>query len=287
MYRALCVAMIVAVSTFARGDTLSFTTTGAGTLTIPAGYEWTHVTVQCWGGGGGGGAYAPGGGGGGGGGGAYCAETYSTPLVAGSYSYYVGAGGYSGNAETGYGLAAGGTGGDTIWNYDGAQDVFADGGTGGYFIGSVENYAAVGGTGGTVGAGTGYSGGAGGAGGATYDSYGGGGGGGSGGPSGLGGDGADATSSAGGSGGDGYGPGGDGAALNAGAGGNGSFPGGGGGGNCSNSVIGGAGANGEIIVSYTQQAVPEPSTPALLGAGTIGLLSLHRLRRRSYGRVPL
>ena len=154
MYRALCVAMIVAVSTFARADTLSFTTTGAGTLTIPAGYEWTDVTVQCWGGGGGGGGYESGDGGGGGGGGAYCAETYSTPLVAGSYRYYVGAGGYGGN-----GLAAGGTGGDTIWNYDGAQDVFAGGGTGGYYIGGVENYAAYGGTGGTVGAGTGYSGG--------------------------------------------------------------------------------------------------------------------------------
>ena len=35
---------------------LSLTTAGAGSVTIPAGYDWTNVTVQCWGGGGGGGS---------------------------------------------------------------------------------------------------------------------------------------------------------------------------------------------------------------------------------------
>ena len=57
---------VLAVSNVGRGDSLSFTTTGAGTVTIPVGYEWANVTVQCWGaGGGGGGGYGGGGGGGG------------------------------------------------------------------------------------------------------------------------------------------------------------------------------------------------------------------------------
>ena len=55
---------------------LSLTSAGGGSVTIPAGYDWTNVTVECWGGGGGGGGgyyspayagnwYAGGGGGGG------------------------------------------------------------------------------------------------------------------------------------------------------------------------------------------------------------------------------
>ena len=54
MYRALSVVVILAGTAFARGNEIDLTTTGTGSVTIPAGYEWTDVTVQCWGGGGGG-----------------------------------------------------------------------------------------------------------------------------------------------------------------------------------------------------------------------------------------
>ena len=37
------------------GGTLTLTNPGEGSVTIPTGYDWTNVTVQCWGGGGGGG----------------------------------------------------------------------------------------------------------------------------------------------------------------------------------------------------------------------------------------
>ena len=82
--------LALSVPSVARANTLSFTTTGAGSVTIPAGYEWTNVTVQCWGaggGGGGGGIFLTGAtdyGGGGGGGGGYSAKTYTVPLVAGA-----------------------------------------------------------------------------------------------------------------------------------------------------------------------------------------------------------
>ena len=152
MYRALCVVVILAVSTFARGNEIDLTTTGTGSVTVPAGYEWTDVTVQCWSGGGGGGGassvYGPDSGGGGGGG-AYAYNTYPT-LVSGLYNYYIGAGG-GGGPYSGSGSA----GGNTIWNYGGTQDIYVTGGGGGYYTGS-------GGGPGLVIAGTGFQGGGGG-----------------------------------------------------------------------------------------------------------------------------
>ena len=239
-------ALLLAVSSIALGQVvLTLTNTGAGSVTIPAGYDWTNVTVQCWGGGGGGGdsSLSSTFGGGGGGGGAYSSNLYITPLIAGTYSYYVGTGGAGG----GY-LDNGGSGGNTIWNYGGIQDVIAGGGAGGGYA----LYGGPGGSGGTVGAGTGYSGGYGGGGGDYFFSYDhpiGGGGGGSGGPSGLGGAGGDGAPNGlavAGSGGVGYGLGGGGGFEV--AAGNGSFPGGGGGGG---DVGAGRGASGEIVVTYT------------------------------------
>jgi hypothetical protein len=259
MYRVLNVAVITAVSTIAYGSEISLTTTGAGIVTIPAGYEWTNVTVQCWGGGGGA-AYE---GAGGGGGGAYSSKTYAT-LAAGAYNYYVGAGG-AGSAQ-GDSFIQAVSGSNTIWNYGGAQDIIAGGGGAALIPG--EN----GGAGGLVLAGTGYAGGAGGSG-ATGGIYGGGGGG-SGGPAGPGGPGGNEDVSlsgpfpidTGGTGGAGYGNGGN-AGVDLNDGDNGGFPGGGGG------APDGSGASGEIIVTYTQQAVPEPSAIALMCAGTVGLLA--------------
>ena len=286
-YFGFCV--VVLYSCLAQGQqTLPLTTTGAGGVTIPAGYEWANVTVQCWGGGGGGGngtTYnATGYGGSGGGGGAYSYKTYTT-LAPGAYSYYVGAGGM-GEVNYGGGFPNGsGSGGSTIWNYGGAQDIIAGGGGSGIS-------GSAGGGGGSVGAGTGYSGGGGGGGGGAYGGAGGGGG--SGGPSGPGGTGGQGTlgnGSAGGtgSGGAGYGPGGSGG-VNAGAGGNedgynGTFPGGGGGGGGSNYFSyrypsdnnGGQGANGEIIITYTPEALATIALNNALsatiitgGTGTLG-----------------
>ncbi len=95
-------------------------------MTIPSGYEWTNVAVQCWGGGGGGGASYQGNlgqgyvyySGGGGDGGAYSFKTYATPLLAGTFSYYVASGGSGGSyVAPGGNNQNGGGGGDTIWNY--------------------------------------------------------------------------------------------------------------------------------------------------------------------------
>ncbi len=114
------VVLLFSVSAVAHGqDTLTVTNPGAGSVSIPAGYEWTDVTVQCWAGGGGGGGGFPNSGtwygGGGGGGGAYASNTYPT-LVSGSYNYYIGAGG-----AVGAGYGNGIPGGNTIWNYGGAK----------------------------------------------------------------------------------------------------------------------------------------------------------------------
>ena len=62
----IVVAMVISVSGVARGDTLSLTTPGSGSVAIPAGYEWTNVTVQCWSGRRGGSDYFGGARGGGG-----------------------------------------------------------------------------------------------------------------------------------------------------------------------------------------------------------------------------
>ena len=267
-FKGFWFTLVVVVPCVAWGNTLTLTTTGIGSITIPAGYEWTDVTVQCWGGGGVGGAsigYVGLQCSGGGGGGAYSAKTYATPLVAGTYSYCVGAGGGCGGYDVGQ---------STIWNYAGADDIIAGGGGGGYYLGY-----AVGGSGGTVGAGTGYSGGDGGYGGSGINACGGGGGG-SGGPSGPGGQGGDGTPLAGyGLGGTGYGPGGDSGNLSADRNGvSGGFPGGGGGGGAFG-YFGGSGANGEIIITYTPVNIPEPSTLTLLVVGALALLG-YAWRRR-------
>ncbi len=85
---AITTALILALSVSSMAwsqDVLTLTATGAGSVPIPAGYDWTNVTVQCWGGGGGGGGgYTSGGGyysyyGGGGGGGALlCQDIHDT-----------------------------------------------------------------------------------------------------------------------------------------------------------------------------------------------------------------
>ncbi len=251
---------------------LSLTTAAAGTVTIPAGYDWTNVTVQCWGGGGGGGGDAYGGGGG-----AYSGKAYTTPLVAGPYSYYVGAGGLGGTTISVPGV--GSSGGSTVWNYGGADDIVAGGGGGG---GNNTGYGGNG-VGGTVGAGTGFSGGGGGAYYANaYNgnlSYFGAGGGGAGGPGGPGGQGGDGTSSSGGSGGTGSAPGGSGGSggggnMNFGSpGANGSFPGGGGGGSSGpGNYYGGQGGNGEIVVTYTQVYCGQVAWSAS-GGGSWGTLT--------------
>ena len=146
MHRALGVAVILAVSTIACGSEIQLATTGAGIVTIPAGYEWTNVTVQCWDGGGGASDQYQGGGGGG----AYASNTYAT-LAAGTYDCYVGAGG---TGFTGKPFAPPESGGgNTIWNYGGAQDIMAGGG------GAAPDNSLNGGFGGALLAGTGYVGG--------------------------------------------------------------------------------------------------------------------------------
>ena len=114
---AIVPAFLFLVSVAAHGQqmVLPVTNTGAGSITVPTGYDWINVTVQCWsgGGGGGGGWYVYGGGGGGGG--AYAYNTYPT-LLSGLYNYYIGAGGGGGAS-----INNGSAGGDTIWNYGGVK----------------------------------------------------------------------------------------------------------------------------------------------------------------------
>ena len=218
MRRALGMTIVLAflssVSSVARAQlVLSLTSAGAGSVPIPAGVEWTDVTVQCWGGGGGGGGYVWLTGGAGGGGGAFAYDTYPT-LLSGSYDYDIGAGG-GGGADG----SNGSSGGNTIWNYGGAQDIYVTAGGGGYSGGG-------GGSPGLVIAGTGFQGGGGG----SFGLDAGGGGGGSAWPNGAGGNGGGAPDYWGGSGGAGYGPGGAGAGYDTGPSSAGSYPGGGGGG---------------------------------------------------------
>ena len=130
--RSRSIFVLSAADTGMGQDTITLTTPGSGSVTIPAGYDWTNVTVQCWsgGGGGGGGRYEASGSGGGGGGGAYASNTYET-LLPGAYNYLIGVGGAGGPAQTN-----GSAGGSTIWNYDGIQDINVTGGGGGDYQGS-------------------------------------------------------------------------------------------------------------------------------------------------------
>ncbi len=228
---ASAVVLLLAVSAVAHAqDTFTVTNPGAGSVTVPAGYAWIDVTIQCWGGGGGG-AYD----GGGGGGGAYAYKTYVS-LLAGTYSYYIAPGGYRATGEITAVLE------EIQFGTTLAQDIWVTGGAGGSNQGS-------GGACGSVVAGTGYQGGTGGS---VYVYDAGGGGGGSGGPSGPGGNGGNTPrNDYGGSGGAGVGAGGVGAGLFSGEASGGSFPGGGGGGGDGDVSIGTSGAGGEIIVTYT------------------------------------
>jgi fibronectin-binding autotransporter adhesin len=250
--------LALSVSSVAKAQlVLTLTNAGVGSVTIPAGYEWTNVTVQCWSGGGGG---AGGLGAAGGGGGAYASKTYSL-LTAAIYNCYIGGGGGGGLGND----ASGGNGGSTIWNYGGSQDILVTGGGGGYFLGT-------GGSAGQVVAGNGYNGGTGGNG--YYNGVGGtgGGGGGSGGPSVAGGNGGNGTAAGGGGGGSGFGPGGIGGNNSSGS--NGSVPGGGGGGGGGSDIYNGStGGNGEIVLTYTPLYFGAQPTWSASGGGTWGTLT--------------
>ncbi|MBN2610089.1 MAG: hypothetical protein JXB00_00885 [Bacteroidales bacterium] len=232
----------------------SYTT--SGTFTVPSGV--TSITVQCWGAGGtGGGNPTNNDGGGGGGGGAYSSSTLAvTPGT--SYTFTVGTGlvGSTGN---------GGNGGDT-W-FGNVSTVLAKGGNGGFS--PVGGNGGVGGAGGIASSGVGtikYSGGDGGAGRNNNT--------GQGGPGG-----SSAGYESNGSSGDNPwttrfadpAPNGAGIGGNGGSSGNngssGSIPGGGGGGAGDGNRAGGAGANGQVIITW------EPPFQALFTAMDIGSTS--------------
>ena len=207
----------------------SITYGASTTFTVPCGV--TSATIECWGGGGGGSTRTTAGGGGGGGGGAYSRRVVT--LVPGdNCTVTVGAGGTNNAA-----------GGDT-W-FQATSNVLAKGGSSSGLNSS--NWAAGGASGSCVGT-TVYSGGNG-ANGVT-GSYGGGGGSSAGtnsaGTSAVNATGATAPS--------GGGNGGNGKSSPAGDGSPGSVPGGGGGGGfrtTSGTRLGGAGATGQVIVTYT------------------------------------
>ena len=273
--------LILLLSIFAvvHGAELILTNTGAGSVTVPAGDDWTNVTIQCWGGGGGGGScyyFSRLGelfGGGGGGGGGYCSLSgyggVGFTIPAGTYNYTIGAGGtqYSngGNTQWDY-LGVGGSG--SLIAYGGASGNTYAGGSGGGGGGYIGPLASVGYTGG---------------GGASSNAAPSGGGGG--GAAGSSGNGVPSYSLTGGNGVGGGGNGGNGGQ------GNGAFayllngyagtaPGGGGGGPGSNlqeDAVGNAGngGNGEIIITYTLPAtitLGSMSSTTIItgGTGTFG-----------------
>lgn len=207
--------------------------TSSGTFTCPPGI--TQVQVQLWGAGaGGGGAYTSGllYGGGGGGGGAFEQRNAYPVTPSNNYTVMVGTGGAAGTDGTT--PVAGGNGGDSWFNS--SSGILAKGGQGGQ--GATSSGGGTGGQGGQSSSGIGdfgYSGGNGDNGKAGDK------GGGGGSSAGTGANGANGTSSAGGIAPSGGGNGGD-------QGNNGSAPGGGGGG--SNGISIGAGANGQVIITW-------------------------------------
>lgn len=238
--------------------TEEFTTTD--TWTAPAGV--TSVEVECWGGGGGGGGgrftgdpfrYA----GSGGGGGAYAKETIAvTP--GNTYDVVVGAGGSGGAAGGGGPSNDGAAGGDTY--FDAGADVLAKGGSPGLGGDPGAPAGPSGGSGGQASSSVGSTKSNGGDGGAAYNDLHasnnrGGGGGGAAGSSGAGGAGGDAGSTSpglGGTAGTGGGDGGDAQGFVT-AGDPGAAPGGGGAGG--QTVAGGDGAAGKIVLTYTVGAI--------------------------------
>lgn len=98
--------------------TVTITTTGAGTFTVPC--DVTSITVEAWGGGGGGGGRGNStGAAGGGGGGAYASSTL-TVVPGQTINYFVGNGGNGGNGNNN-----GQNGENTTWN---VNNVVAQGG---------------------------------------------------------------------------------------------------------------------------------------------------------------
>ncbi len=238
-------AIMIALNPGTRTE-VTKTTAGAGTWTAPPGV--TSVTVEVWGGGGKGGArvnstY----GAGGGGGGAYAKKASQTVTPGTTYNFMVGAGSTS--------TAAGGD----SW-FVNATTVMAKGGA------SVANNTSGGASGGSASASIGdvgskFNGGNGaGAFGLTLA-------GGGGSSAGIAANGTAATNSAGGTAPTRGGNGGNGRTSTTGSGSGGSVPGGGGGGALvypfTSSASGGSGANGKLVISYT-----EPSAATKLAFGT-------------------
>jgi hypothetical protein len=238
------------------------TFTANGTWRAP--YGVSSATVKAWGAGGAGGGKTANGGGGGGGGGAYVSSSVS--VTAGTdYAVAVG-------ATTATGTGNGANGNPTTFN---TTTVVAAGGTGG---GGGTGSADTGGAGGTAAASTGDTEVPGGAGGNTSTATDGGAGGGeAGGTGGTGDSGDNGTSTGvGGAGGSGVNSdGGDGATGSSNSGANaaaGTAPGGGGGGAYRNGTnrSGGAGARGELSVTYTGEYIGYTNSGAV-AAGTTSL----------------
>lgn len=259
------------------GSATTIVLTSGTTWTVPADFNATNNTVECWGGGGGGGGANGGspGSGGGGGGGAYARITNFAP-AGGSVSYSVGA---AGTAGLSVGPTAGGAGGNTFFHStttvlaagglgggNGTSQAGGGGGTSGSSVGTVKFN---GGNGGNSAAGTAPGGGGGAAGpdgvgsagaagsgpNAGAGGYGDAGKGGAGGIGGAIGGGAGEAEEVGGGGGGGDG---DTTANNGGAGG---LPGGGGGGGSRGvATPGGAGGGGQIRITYVPSAVAAPSS---------------------------
>ena len=227
----------------------TFTTSGAGSWTAPAGV--TSVTVEVWGGGGKGGSITTGSNesaNAGGGGGGY-SRSVITVVPGNSYSYLVGAGSTT-TAD----------GGDSY--FIDASTVMANGGTS-----AVDNSTTANGVGGAVGVGTTRYIGGNGADGNTGTNYGGGGGS----SAGTGANGATATNATGATAPAGGGNGGNGKSSPSGNGTAGVVPGGAGGGayrsSGSTTYTGGSGANGQVRITYYVD-INATTTTVSCGAGT-------------------
>lgn len=227
-----------------------FTATGTTPWTAPAGV--TQVYAECWGGGGSAGTGGPSTNGGGGGGGEYAAA-FITVTPGNSYNVVVGPGGAAVSGST----VSGNSGSSSTFTGDAGASVTAHGGTRGLSAGT--GGAGAGGTGST--ASVHFSGGPGG----PANPYSGGGG-------------ASAAPGSPGGNGNGYGSGGvapsGGGNGGAGSGANisvngtaGSAPGGGGGGTYGNTTTSGAGAAGQVRLTFPGGAPTNTGAPAVTGGG--------------------
>ena len=138
----ILLSLLPNTTVFSQTTSVSFTTPGINTWTVPAGV--TSITVEAWGGGGAGGGYnsvADAGAGGGGGGGAYTKATNVAVTPGNTYNVVVGAGGV-GIEDNGP------AGGNSYFNVNTAV---AGGGNGGqgrtYPTGYWSGYGGTGGTG--------------------------------------------------------------------------------------------------------------------------------------------